>query len=143
MIVLELGNPIFQGALVRGLRRILPDGTYSTGDYVEPHGYVIPKGKCLVVTDFAFYSRFTNPEPPGHMTRLDLGIATVHPDGSWGQLPVFVTAPVFSANGSYGGNVPMHTGFAVRHGHYLVISFLDSELVATYVYVYGYLTNDD
>lgn len=141
MIVLELGNPIFEGALVRGLRRTLPDGTYSTSDYVEPHGYVIPKGKCLVVTDFAFYSRFTNPEPARHMTRLQLGIATTHPDGSWGQLPVFVTAPVFSENGSYGGNVPMHTGFAVRHGHYLVISFLDSELVSTYVYVYGYLAD--
>src|SRR5262245_24514160 len=75
MIVLVLGNPVHEGALVRGLRRILPDGTYSTGDYVEPHGYVIPKGKCLVVTDFAFYSRFTRPEPPGHMTRLELGIA--------------------------------------------------------------------
>jgi hypothetical protein len=137
MVLLTLANPIIPDSLSRGFRRIRPDGS-QTGEYQDPYGFVIPRGKSLVVTDLAYYSGFTNPQDPGDMTRLMLGMLTVNPT-SIQQLPLFVTAPLFAKNGSYGGNVTLETGFAIRHGHFLTASFLDSELVSTYVFVYGYL----
>jgi hypothetical protein len=138
LVTLEIGDPIDEGALSFGFRRTRGDGTFSASEYVEPYGYVIPKGKCLVVTDLAYYSRFTHPEAPGDLTRIMLGLLTVA-GNSWSQGQLFVAAPSFSQNGSIGGNVTMQSGFVISHGHYLTVSLLDSELVATYIYVYGYL----
>ena len=41
-----MANPMFAGGFTRGLRRIRSDGTSISSEYVEPYGYVIPKGKC-------------------------------------------------------------------------------------------------
>jgi hypothetical protein len=133
-----MANAIVQGSLSRGFRRTRGDGTYPSSEYVEPYGYVIPKGKCLVVTDLAYHSRFTQPEPPGNMSEIRLGLLTVT-STSLSQGNLFITAPVFSQNGAIGGNVTMHSGFVIPHGHYLTVTLFDLELVATYLYVYGYL----
>jgi hypothetical protein len=138
LVTLEMAGPI-SASLTRGFRRIHPDGTSVVSEYVDPYGYVIPPGKCLVVTDLAYYSGFTKPEPPGSLTHLLLGIATVNPGGGWGQRQVFATTAIFSNNGAIGGNVTMETGLAVAHGHYLTASLFDVELVSTYLFVYGYL----
>jgi hypothetical protein len=138
LVTLELADPI-SNSLTSGFRRIHPDGTSVAMEYVAPYGYVIPAGKCLVVTSVAFYSGFTNPQPPGSLTHVMLGIATVNPGGGWGQRQVFATPAVFANNGAIGGNVTLETGIAVKHGHYLTVSFLNSDLVSAYFYVYGYL----
>jgi hypothetical protein len=132
-----MANPI-PASLTYGFRRIHSDGTSIASEYVDPYGYVIPAGKCLVVTDLAYYSSFTKPEAPGSLTHLLLGIATVTP-GGFGQRQVFATTALFSNNGAIGGNVTMETGLAVAHGHYLTASLLDGQLVSTYLFVYGYL----
>lgn len=138
LVTLAFADPI-GGANLRGFRRIRADGTYPSGEYVVPYGYVIPKGKCLAVTDLAYYSGFTQPEPPGNLTRVMLASLTVTAPNSWTQETLFVTAPLFSQNGSIGGNVTMRSGFVIPHGHYLTVGFFDSDLIETYVYVYGYL----
>jgi len=138
LVTLALGDPIVVANL-RGFRRIRADGTYPSGEYVVPYGYVIPKGKCLVVTDLAYYSGFTEPQPPGNLTRVMLGSLTVTAPNSWTQETLFVTAPLFSQNGSIGGNVTIRSGFVITHGHYLTVDLFDSDLIETYVYVYGYL----
>jgi hypothetical protein len=123
-----MANPIDPGnALFRGFRRIHVDGVAPANEYVEPYGYVIPKGRGLVVTDLAYYSSFTKPRAPGDISRLFLGYVDVHP------------TPVFSQNGAIGGNVTLHTGFVMPHGRYLSVDLDDFDLVATELFVYGYL----
>ena len=108
-------------------------------EYVEPYGYVIPKGKCLVVTDLSYYSGFSQPLTQGSLTKLFLGIVTVSSSG-WRQSTLFVTSPTFSSNRQIGGNVTMTTGLAVRHGHYLSVTLpAHGDLVSTDLFVYGYL----
>jgi hypothetical protein len=58
LVVLAMANPMSTGGTTRGLRRIRSDGTSISSEYVEPYGYVIPKGKCLVVTDlYGYFSK--------------------------------------------------------------------------------------
>jgi hypothetical protein len=54
---------------------------------LEPYGYVIPRGKCLVVTDLSTIRPSTNRLPPGSFE--------------------------LAANSQIGGIVTMTTGFAV------------------------------
>jgi hypothetical protein len=134
-----MANPIDPGnALFRGFRRIHVDGSAPAGEYVEPYGYVIPKGRGLVVTDLAYYSSFTKPRAPGDISRLFLGYVHVFPTGMTQGL-IFVTTPIFSKNGAIGGNVTLHTGFVIPHGRYLSVDLDDLELVSTELFVYGYL----
>jgi hypothetical protein len=122
-----------------GLRRFRSDGASISSEYVEPYGYVIPKGKCFVVTDLSYYSGFTQPLAPGSLTKLTLGIVKVSASG-WRQSTVFVTSPEFSNNKMIGSNVTMETGFTVRHGHYLSVTLPGhGDLVSTELFVYGYL----
>ena len=114
-------------------------GRHLSSEYVEPYGYVIPKGKCLVVTDLSYYSGFSQPLTQGSLTKLFLGIVTVSSSG-WRQSTLFVTSPTFSSNRQIGGNVTMTTGLAVRHGHYLSVTLpAHGDLVSTDLFVYGYL----
>jgi hypothetical protein len=139
LVVLAMANPMSTGGTTRGLRRIRSDGNSVSSEYVEPYGYVIPKGKCLVVTDLSYYSGFTQTMAPGSLTKLVLGIVKVSSSG-WRQSIVFVTSPKFANNGLIGSNVTMETGFAVRHGHYLSVTLLQlGDLVSTELFVYGYL----
>jgi hypothetical protein len=131
-----------ENTLLRGFRRIHADDSSPPGEYIEPYGFVIPKGRCLIVTDLAFFSAFTNPEAAGNLTRLVLGFLHVLQDG-WSQGVIFVTTPIFSQNGSIGGNVTMRSGFVIPHGRYLTVDLFDSELVETEVFVYGYLADLD
>jgi hypothetical protein len=134
-----MGDPVISDdPLFRGLRRVHPDGSIHANEHVEPFGYVIPKGKVLVVTDVAYHSAFTQPRPPGTLTELRFGIMTVT-NQSVGQRAIFTTSSMLSLNGSIGGNFPLRTGFAVGHDHYLSVNFFDFELVSTYFFVYGYL----
>jgi hypothetical protein len=110
-----------------------------SSEYVDPFGYVIPVGKCLVVTDLCYFSGFSQPPAPGNLTTLLLGIVTVSGSG-WQQRSLFVTSPTLSNNRQIGGNITMKTGFAVRHGHYLSVTPpVYGDLVSTELYVYGYL----
>ena len=139
LVMLAMANPMFEGGTTRGLRRIRSDGTSINSDYVEPYGYVIPTGKCLVVTDLSYYSGFTQPLAADSLTELALGIVKVSGSG-WQQSTVFVTSPKFSINKMIGGNVTMATGFAVRHGYYLSVTLpAHGDLVSTELLVYGYL----
>jgi hypothetical protein len=139
LVILEMGNPVLSDdPYFRGLRRVHPDGSIDPGEHVEPYGYVIPKGKVLVVTDVAYHTGFTQPRPAGTLTELRFGIMTVT-SNSVGQRAIFTTSSLLSINGSIGGNFPLRTGFAVGHGHYLSVNFFDSELSSTYLFVYGYL----
>jgi hypothetical protein len=140
LVTLEMGNPVVpEDPLFRGLYRVHPDGSVHPNEQNEPYGFIIPKGMVLVVTDVAYHSAFTQPRPPGTLTELRFGIVTVTPN-SVGQRIIFTTSSLMAINdGSIGGNVALRTGFAVGHGHYLSVNFLDFELVSTYLYVYGYL----
>jgi hypothetical protein len=137
-VTLEMGNPIVDDPLFRGLRRVHPDGSIHPSEQVEPFGYVIPKGMVLVVTDVAYHSAFTKPRPPGTLTEVRFGLTTVT-SKSVSQRAIFTTSSLLSINGSIGVNIPLRTGFAVGHGHYLTANFLDFDLVSTYLFVYGYL----
>jgi hypothetical protein len=139
LVMLAMANPISEGATSRGLRRIHSDGTTVNNEYVEPYGYVIPNGKCLVVTDLSYYSGFTQPPISGTLTNLTLGIVTVAGSG-WRQGVLFVTSPLVSNNHQIGGNVSMKTGLVVGHGHYLSITLpAFGDLVSTELFVYGCL----
>jgi hypothetical protein len=92
LVVLAMANPMFEAGTTRGLRRIRSDGTSIGSEYVEPYGYVIPRGKCLVITDLSYYSGFTQPLGPGNLTTLTLGIVKVSSSG-WQQNIIFVTTP--------------------------------------------------
>jgi hypothetical protein len=139
LVVLAMANPMFEGGTTRGLRRFRSDGASISSEYVEPYGYVIPKGKCFVVTDLSYYSGFTQPMATGSLTKLTLGIVKVSASG-WRQSTVFVTSPEFSNNKMIGSNVTMETGFTVRHGHYLSVTLPGhGDLVSTELFVYGYL----
>jgi hypothetical protein len=134
-----MANPIVSDdALFRGFRRVHVDGSAPAGEYIDPYGYVIPKGRGLVVTDLAYYSSFTKPRAPGDLARLFLGYVQVTPTGL-SQGLIFVTTPIFAQNGAIGGNVTLHTGFVIPHGRYLSVDLDDFELVATELFVYGYL----
>ena len=73
LVVLAMADPMSTGGTTRGLRRIRSDGTSINSEYVEPYGHVIPKGKCLVVTDLSYYSGFTQTMSLGSLTKLVLG----------------------------------------------------------------------
>jgi hypothetical protein len=134
-----MANPMFEAGTTRGLRRIRSDGTSIGSEYVEPYGYVIPRGKCLVITDLSYYSGFTQPLGPGNLTTLTLGIVKVSSSG-WQQNIIFVTTPQFSNNKMIGGNVSLETGVAIRHGYYLSVTPpIHGDLVSTELFVYGYL----
>src|SRR4051794_21740479 len=119
LVTLALGNPIdSENPLLRGFRRLHADGSAPAGEYVEPYGFVIPKGRCLIVTDLGYYSDFTKPEAAGSLTRVMLGYLQLLPNG-WTQGILFITTAIFSKNGSIGGNVTLHSGFVIPHGRYL------------------------
>jgi hypothetical protein len=139
LVILEMGNPVLEDdANFRGFRRVHSDGSYQASEHLEPYGYVIPKGKWLMVTDIAYSSGFTKPRAAGTLTELRFGLMTVTGQ-SVGQRPIFETTSQLSSNGWIGGNVAMRTGFAIANGHYLSVNLFDHELVATYIFVYGYL----
>ncbi|MEP7049166.1 MAG: hypothetical protein ABJB12_02385 [Pseudomonadota bacterium] len=69
-----------------------------------------------------------------------LGYLHVLPNG-FTQDILFITTALFSPNGSIGGNVTLHSGFVVPHGRYLASDLFDLELVATEIFVYGYLAD--
>ena len=139
LVMLVMANPMFEGGTTRGLRRIHSDGTTVNSEYVEPYGYVIPSGRCLVVNDLSYYSGFTQPPIPGTLTNLTLGIVTVVGSGL-SQGVLFVTSPIVSNNHQIGGNVSMKTGPVIGHGHYLSVTLpAFGDLVSTELFVYGYL----
>ncbi|HEV3193739.1 MAG TPA: hypothetical protein VGY54_24710 [Polyangiaceae bacterium] len=71
-----------QDALRRGLLRIHADDSSPCGENIEPYGFVIPKGRCLVVTDLAYYSALTMPQAAGNLTRVMLATSTFSPTAS-------------------------------------------------------------
>ena len=141
-VTLQMWSPIWEGSNTRWLRRIGASGEFLT-PFDAPYGYEIPAGRHLIVTDLAYYSGFTNPRPPGELTRVLLSILTLDDAGGSTHTPVFVATARFAENGYIGGNVEMRTGFAVRHGHFLTATTFDFELVSPEIFVYGYLTDDE
>jgi len=140
-VILSLADPIVpDDVMFRGFRRIRADGSSLPSEYVAPYGYVIPKGRGLVVTDLAYYSAFTKPDPEGTLRRLMLGSVHVWSSGL-SQLMVFITTPVFAKNSSIGGNVSVNTGFVIPHGRYLSCNLDNFELVSTEIFVYGFLVD--
>jgi hypothetical protein len=134
-----MANPMFEGGTTRGFSRRRSDGTSISSEYVEPYGYVIPRGKCLVVTDLSYHSGFSQPLAVGALTKLTLGIVKVASSG-WRQTIIFVASPQFASNKVIGGNVGLKTGFAVNHGCYLSVTPpVHGDLVSTELFVYGYL----
>ena len=109
LVVLATANPMFEGGTTRGFSRRRSDGTYISSEYIDPYGYVIPRGKCLVITDLSYYSGFSQPLAPGALTKLTLGIVKVSSSG-WQQTIMFVASPQFSNNKVIGGTVSMNTG---------------------------------
>ena len=88
-------------AQARGFSRRRSDGTYISSEYIDPYGYVIPRGKCLVITDLSYYSGFSQPLAPGALTKLTLGIVKVSSSG-WQQTIMFVASPtVFKQQGDW------------------------------------------
>jgi hypothetical protein len=143
MLLLSMVNPISNGATTRGFVRLTPDGGVDSGSSEAPFGYVIPAGRRLVVTDLAYFSGFTSPGAENDLLEIRFAILTEHPGGGFSQIPVFVATTRFAHDGSVGGNVAMHTGFVVNHGHFLTATILQgSDLIATQLYVYGYLARD-
>jgi hypothetical protein len=141
IVTLRMGNGIDpEGGLLFGFERVHASGSSPPGESVAPYGFVIPKGRCLIITDLAYYSDFTKPEAAGDLTRVSLGYLQVMPSG-FSQGLIFMTTAVFAKNGSIGGNVTLHTGFVIPNGRYLTVNLYDSELVSTDLYVYGYLTD--
>lgn len=139
LVTLEMADEIVANdPYFRGFRRVHPDGSSDPSEYNAPYGYVIPKGKVLVITDVAYHSSFTQPRPAGTLTELRFGIVNVT-NQSVGQRAIFTTSSLLSINGAIGGNFPLRSGFAIAHGHYLSVNFFDSELVATYMFAYGHL----
>jgi hypothetical protein len=141
LVTLSLGSPIFDGnSLVRGLIHLRSDGVSDASENDERYGYRIPDGKVLVVTGLSYYSGFTQPEPPGNLTRLFLGRISVTEELIQNQ-NLFVTTAVFSNNGSIGGNVSVDKGFVLQAGHFLSASFCNYELLSPELFVYGYLAS--
>jgi hypothetical protein len=139
LVVLAMANPMFEGGATRGFSRRRSDGTSINSEYIEPYGYVVSRGKCLVITDLSYYSGFSQPLAPGALTKLTLGIAKVSSSG-WQQTIMFVASPQFSNNKMIGGNVSLKTGFAVSRGCYLAVTPpVHGDLVSTELFVYGYL----
>jgi hypothetical protein len=139
LVVLAMANPMFEGGATRGFSRRRSDGTSINSEYIEPYGYVVPRGKCLVITDLSYYSGFSQPLAPGALTKLTLGIVKVSGSG-WQQTIMFVASPQFSNNKMIGGNVSLKTGFAVSRGCYLAVTPpVHGDLVSTELFVYGYL----
>jgi hypothetical protein len=139
LVVLAMANPMFEAGTTRGFSRRRSDGTSVSSEYFDPYGYVIPRGKCLVITDLTYYSGFSQPLAPGALTKLTLGIVKVSSSG-WQQTIMFITSPQFSNNKVIGGNVSLKTGFAVSHGCYLSVTPpVHGDLVSTELFVYGYL----
>ena len=138
LVVLAMANPMFEAGTTRGFSRRRSDGTSVSSEYFDPYGYVIPRGKCLVITDLTYYSGFSQPLAPGALTKLTLGIVKVSSSG-WQQTIMFVASPQFSNNKVIGGNVSLNTGFAVSHGCYLSVTPPVHGDVSTELFVYGYL----
>jgi hypothetical protein len=140
-VILSLAGPILpDDAMFRAFRRIRADGSSVASEFINPYGYVIPRGRGLVVTDLAYYSAFTKPDPEGTLRRLSLGSVHVE-SGGLSQLMVFITTPVFAKNSSIGGNVSVNTGFVILHGRFLSCNLDNFELVSTEIFVYGFLVD--
>jgi hypothetical protein len=141
-VILSLAGPIVpDNATFRAFRRLRADGASLPSEFVAPLGYAIPKGRGLVVTDLAYYSAFTKPDPEGTLRRLSLGSVQTSPGGGLGQRLVFMTTPIFSKNRAIGGNVSINTGFVIPHGCFLSCNLDNIELVSTELFVYGFLVD--
>lgn len=141
LVVLGMGNPIdSENPLLRGFRRIHADGVAPAGEYVEPYGFVVPKGRALVVTDVAFFSKATKPLSPGSLTRLSLGYLQRVRQG-WLQGILFVTTATYTKNRAIGGNVSLNSGVVIPYDRYLTLDLYEQDLDMTEVFVYGYLAD--
>ena len=89
----------------------------------------------------SYFSGFTSPGAENDLHEVRFAILTKH-EGGFSLIPVFVATTRFAHNGRVCANVPMHTGVVVNHGHFLTATILSgSDLVATQLYVYGYLAH--
>jgi len=136
-----MGNPIdTENPLLRGFRRIHADGVAPAGEYIEPYGFVVPKGRCLVVTDVAYFSKATKPLAEGNLTRLSLGYLQLIKQG-WMQGILFVTTAMYTKNRAIGGNVSLASGIVIPHGRYLTMDLYEKDLDMSEVFAYGYLAD--
>ena len=108
LVVLAMANPMFEAGTNRGFSRRRSDGTSVSSEYFDPYGYVIPRGKCLVITDLTYYWL----QPTTGPRRFDEANARDREglSSGWQQTIMFVASPQFSNNKVIGGNVKLKTG---------------------------------
>ena len=129
---------MFEGGTTRGFSRRRSDGTYISSEYIDPYGYVIPTGKCLVITDLSTIQVSANHWPQvldeanaRDREGLQLGLAADH--------HVRRKPTVLKQQGDRRHRQHEH-GFAVRHGCYLSVTPpVHGDLVSTELLAYGYL----
>jgi len=139
--MLSMDNPIStDNPLLCGFRRIRAGGVAPASEYVAPYGFVIPTGRCLVVTDLAFFSDITEPLPEGSLSRVELGYWQPTKVG-WNQATLFVVPALYTKNRCIGGNVSLNSGIVIPHARYLTARFHQRDLASTELFAYGYLAD--